>query len=302
VEDPHTKKTKKSRSPLLIHWFVRPAPTNNEAMQHSDTALSASELDDDRYWAALASAEGAIDESGDADCQAVAALVSASASELRRLLSAHMLASKSALAQQAQARQAMTVAHATAERAAQDQALEGELTARLAVEEKLRRAQEVQGRLADALATEREAGAARLAAVQVLGEWQRSLAALRREVYCEERLAKPHYKRTLLRRCVGQWRSAARKLRHARIDSFWERSVVELRGALAGHYEPKLTSLQAELAKAHADAAAAWRAKAEQQQELKAAFMRQVCQLNLETAQIIGPTDEATAGFARLPA
>ena len=51
---------------------------------------------------------------------------------------------------------------------------------------------------------------------------------------------------------------------------------------------------------AKADAANAWRAKEELGKELKAAFMRGVCQLNLETASIMGalgllcarPTDE----------
>jgi hypothetical protein len=175
-----------------------------------------------------------------------------------------------------------------------EQALDDEIGARLAVEGRLVKAQQVQANLADALHAEREDGAARLAAVKVMNEWSRSLAMMKREIYCEERLAQPHYKRTLLRKVVGGWRTVARRLRHMRIDSFWERSVVELRTALAGHYEPKLRQMQARCEELEADAAAAWRAKDEAGAQLKAAFMRGVCQLNLETASIIGPSDAAT--------
>lgn len=53
--------------------------------------------------------------------------------------------------------------------------------------------------------------------------------------------------------CVGRWRTASRKFRHARIDSFWERSVVELREALQGHYEPKIAGLQAQVRDARSE-------------------------------------------------
>lgn len=248
--------------------------------------MRAAEVSEDQEWAWLASAtEEQVEE--DEDCTEAADLVEAASYDLGRMVSAHLLAAKSALAQKAQARQAQMQAQAQADRAVLEQAIDDEVAARLAVNEQLDKARAVQQRLADALYAAREGASTRMQALVVMGEWQRSLAALKREAHCE-RLAGPHYAKTLLRMCVGRWRSAARKSRHARIDSFWEHSVIQLRSALAGHYEPKLQELQAELATAHADAAAAWQAKEDLGTQLKAAFMRGVCNLNLETSKLIG--------------
>ena len=254
-------------------------------------SLNASEVEEDFEWAALASAQ--FDEDlDDLDCKSVVTIVDAAAHDLGRLLSARVLSAKSELAQKAQRRQGQMQAQAAAEYTRLKAIIEGEIEAREAVQARLEKAMAVQHRLADALSSAREQGAARLAAFAVMNEWQRSLSAKKREAYCE-RLAGPHYLKTLLRRVYGGWRSTARMLRRARIDAFWERSVLELRAALQAHYEPKMKALQLEAAESRADAAAAWRAKDKLGDQLKAAFMRGVCQLNLETASILGPMGPA---------
>lgn len=149
---------------------------------------------------------------------------------------------------------------------------------------------QVQHRLADALSAARESAASRTAAFSVMAEWQRSMAAVKRDAFTE-RICGPHYERTLLRKLVGRWRTSARKLRHARIDAFWESSVVELRGALQSHYEPKLVALEQAVLRARDDAAAAWQAKDALGQQLKAAFMRGVSQ----------PTPRCAGGGLPLP-
>jgi hypothetical protein len=249
---------------------------------------------EDNEWASLASAEGADDELDDADCAGVVAAVDAAALELGRVLSSRMLAAKSALAQKGQARQGQMQAQAAAEQRRLAGMLNEEATARAAVEARLQKAQAVQGNLADALHETRESGAARLQAFAVIADWQRALAAQKREAYTE-RIAPAHARSRLLRKVLGGWRTASRSLRHARIDAFWEHSCVELREALQGHYEPQLAELRRQLQTSRDDAADAWQAKEELGKQLKAAFMRGVCQLNLETASILGATADADA-------
>ena len=241
---------------------------------------------EDAEWAALASAEGADDEVYDPDCAGVVAAVDAVAVELGRLMSRRVLAAKAALAQKAQARQVQVQAEADADIKALEDMLQHEADARGHLEARLGRAFEVQHRLADSLHKTRESCTSRVAALTVMAEWQRSLAALKREAK-NDIVAPRHAARTLLRKCVGRWRTNSRASRHKRIDAFWEHAVGELRTALQGHYEPRLASLNVSLEEARGDAANAWRAKEELGRELKAAFMRGVCQLNLETATIL---------------
>jgi hypothetical protein len=205
-----------------------------------------------------------------------------------------MLAAKSALAQKAQARQAQHRAQAaqSAESAAGD--LEEEVAAREAVEARLAKAQLQQHRLAEALHQTREAGADKLHAFAVLAEWKETFAAQKREAWTE-RLAPKHYCARLMRKCICRWRTASRKLRHARIDAFWEHSLVELREALQGHYEPQVASAKATIADLREQLTEAHQAKHDLGVELKAAFMRNVCQLNLETASIIKSQPRADA-------
>lgn len=277
------------------------------------TRLSSEE---DTEWAALASADGEDDEYGDQDCVAVVAAIDSAALELAKKLSAHMLAAKSALAQKGQARQAHTQGVAGAEQRRLVGALVHERDCRAEVERQLLKARSVQANLADALHKARESGASRLQAFAVMNDWQQAKNALKREAHCE-RLAPAHARKRLLRKVLGGWRSASRSLRHARIDAFWEHSCVELREALQAHYEPQLAQMRHELQKARDDgapaccraffvpplcralirlshvcvcaraAASAWQAKEDLGQELKAAFMRGVCQLNLETSTIV---------------
>ena len=247
---------------------------------------------EDAEWAALASASGLEDESDDADCQQVIHAVDAFATELAQSLARHMLITKSKLAQKAQARHAQYQSLFASERSQLEQRVDAEAAARRAVEQKLARAQIIQSKLADAIAAARDDAAARAAAQAVLAEWQRTLIMIKREVYCD-RVATPHYYRTLMRKVIGQWRTSARKLRHVRIDQFWERSVLELRSALQAHYEPKLDQLHRDVMAARQETVAAHRAKEALGQELHAAFVRGVSQLNIETATIIG----SGAGF-----
>lgn len=250
-------------------------------------SLGEYEVAEDAEWAALASAEGAEDELDDSDCASAVAAVDAAALELGRVLSSRMLAAKAALAQKGQARQAQVQAAAAAEHARLEALIEAEMDARAAVEQKLDKSFVVQQRLATALAEARESGAQRLGALAVLSEWQRSKEALRREAHVE-RIAPRHAQRVLQRKVLCGWRSVSRALRHARIDAFWERSLVELRQALQAHYEPALADAQRRVEEAHEEAATAWQAKEELGKQLKAAFMRGVCALNLETASILG--------------
>lgn len=278
--------TRSLRGKLSLAMFSMAAPPP------LSESLSMELLQEDGDWASLASASGLADEMDDADCQALVGTVEAMAAELARRISSRMLAAKSTLAQRAQMRQAQQNAIAAEEQQRLEAMLMDEAAAREEVEARLEKARRVQHRLADALATTRDDGAARLAAHTVLAEWQRSLAAIKREAHCE-RLAPRHYARSLLRMCVGRWRSSARKLRHMRIDQFWERSVLELRGALQAHYQPQLEALRTEVRLAREETQAAWVAKEQQGRSLKAAFMRGVCQLNLETAGILGNTGNA---------
>jgi hypothetical protein len=85
-------------------------------MQRSESNLSCADVVEDKEWAALASAAGAADEQGDEDCQLVQAAFEAAAADLKRLMSAHVMAAKSKLAQKGQARQAQVQAQADAQR------------------------------------------------------------------------------------------------------------------------------------------------------------------------------------------
>ena len=254
----------------------------------SPTATVADEFDmtHDAQWAQLASAYGAEAEESDHDCESMVAAIDNIAFELGRTVSSKLLGAKSKLARQAQARQAATLATAAAEQRRLLALLDEEIEARRILQAQFEKSQQIQTRMADALAQTRTAGQTRLQASAVMADWTRMLADQKREAYCERAAGKFDRKR-LLRKCVCRWRTASRKLRHLRIDSFWENACAELREALQGHYEPRLAELESKLDAAHNDAADAWRAKEDLGKQLKAAFMRGVCQLNLETATIL---------------
>lgn len=277
--------------PMMVptRWAQEGSPSPKR-LSGAQSSLSVEDIAEDAEWAALASAEGGEDEFSDPDCARVVAAVDMMALELGRTLSSRMLAAKSALAQKAQGRQAQYQAQAEAEQARLEGLIDDEIAAREAVERALAKAQMVQHRMADALHATRENGADKLQAAACIAEWKEAYAAQRREAYTE-RIAPKHYSARLLRKVVCRWRTASRTLRHARIDSFWESSIVELREALQGHYEPKLTELRSQLGLAQADAADAWRAKEDLGTQLKAAFMRNVCQLNLDTASIMNTVE-----------
>ena len=148
-----------------------------------ESSHSANLLEDDHFFAALASAEGPADEEDDPDCAGAVAAIDAAAVEMGRALSARVLAAKSAVAQKAQARQAQMEAEAAANTARLEGLLEEEVAHREAIERRLAKSFEVQSRLADALHETREDATARIQAVASLAEWQRSLAALKREAY-----------------------------------------------------------------------------------------------------------------------
>lgn len=254
----------------------------------------------DAEWAALAAAGGSTDEARDADCAKLVEAVDEFAALLGRSLSTQMLGAKSALAQRAQARQAQVLATAESEQRRLLGLLDEEIAARNALQAQLDHSRAVQQRMADALAHARESGATRLQAFAVLSDWQRMLAAQKREAFCERASAR-HDRRRLLRKVVCRWRTHSRALRHTRIDAFWENACVELREALQGHYEPRLAELEAKLSGARSDAADAWRAKEDLGKQLKAAFMRGVCQLNLETATILEASTDEPAERAAPP-
>ena len=248
--------------------------------------LSAESFHEDAEWANLASAEGIDDEFDDPDCAMAVAAVDAAALELGRVMSRRMLAAKAVLAQKAQLRQEKIQAEFDADRNHLEAQLDEAARERVRLERRLAKAFAVQANLADTLYETRESSAARMQAMAVVTEWQRSLAALKREGWAE-RASLKHYAHSLLRKLVGRWRSVSRQRRHGRIDGFWEGSMAELRSALQAHYEPKLAQLTADLEAARSDARDAWRAKEDLGQQLKSAFMKQVVQLNLETASIV---------------
>ncbi len=240
----------------------------------------------------MASAEGADDVFADSDCTALQTAVERGTSALAAQLAAQMLAVKRNLAQRAQGRMAHAQRQAAADMAQMHSVLDAEVSAREQVEAKLERARKVQQNLGDALRQAKQDGDARLAAAAVIAEWHRGLLALKRDEYLS-RAAPAHYAKTLLRKLIGRWRSASRAHRHRRIDAFWENSMEELKEAMAEHYDPRIAQLTAELEAAKADAAEAWRERDELGVQLKAAFMRGVCQLNLETASIVNRTAAA---------
>ena len=221
-------------------------------------------------------------------------LVLAQSAQLGRALSTRMLAAKAAVAQKAQARQAQARAQGDAESSRLNDLIDDEIAARQAVEGRLEKARLQQHNLAERLHATREAGNNKVNALTTLMDWKEAHAMQKREAW-GDRIAPKHYCKGLLRMCIGRWRSASRKARHVRIDAFWENSIVELREALQGHYEPRLATANATIADLRAQLAAEKQAKHDLGVELKAAFMRNVCQLNLETASIIKsqPKDDA---------
>jgi hypothetical protein len=148
----------------------------------------------------------------DADCKATVAAVDAAARELTTVLSATMLSAKAALAEAAREREAELQAAAAADVARLEALLGEERGARQQAEARLEKAFAVQQRLADRLHSTREQAANRLQALRVMGEWQRSLDALKREQFVE-RAAPRHCARVLMRKVLGGWRSASRTLR-----------------------------------------------------------------------------------------
>ena len=145
----------------------------------------------------------------------------------------------------------------------------------------------------------RESGATRLQAFAVLSDWQRMLAAQKREAFSSAPPRATTAAASSVRSFAGG-APTARAAPHAD-RRLWENACVELREALQGHYEPRLAELEAKLSGARSDAADAWRAKEDLGKQLKAAFMRGVCQLNLETATILEASTDEPAERAAPP-
>lgn len=117
-------------------------------------------------------------------------------------------------------------------------------------------------------------------------QWMRYLILARRERR-HERLPEVHFGKVFGRKVLGAWRTAARAERISRVDSYWRSQVEEARTRAASEQQERTESLEAQLAQANE----AMRIGVEQRDaleaELKRAFMRGVCALNMEAVSIL---------------
>ncbi|KAL1518821.1 hypothetical protein AB1Y20_003100 [Prymnesium parvum] len=241
---------------------------------------------EDAKWAAMSSASPS-EAAEDEDCKAIAQQVDEYAAQLRDLVSERVLAVKRSLAREAQERIVVLQRHHAVETAALSAELDNVTVKLEDMERELGASVESQLRLASAIAEAKREAQVRLAAAAAINAWQRSIPPLKREEWAE-RQPEPHYRRKLFRKVLCRWRSAARKLRQTRIDTFWEGAVEDLKGGITRQYEHQLAQLQEQLMLERQRTADACRAHDALGQKLKSAFMRGVCQLNLQASKLMG--------------
>jgi hypothetical protein len=120
----------------------------------------------------------------------------------------------------------------------------------------------------------------------VFRQWVRHLTLARRERRFE-RLPEVHFGRTLFRKVLGGWRSAARAERVARVDAYWRGQVEAARTNAAAEEREQVEALQLQLAQAREQIRISAEQRDALEDELKRAFMRGVCALNMEAVSIL---------------
>ncbi|KAL3900914.1 MAG: hypothetical protein SGPRY_012369 [Prymnesium sp.] len=218
---------------------------------------------------------------GDGDCEALSEEIVSSAYHVSQIVTSRLLSVKGQLTSQAlQKREEMAREHAAAITSLSLELEEGsEVQSRLLRD--LSAARDLQLRLAAMAGRAKRDAEDRMMAGAVLNEWLRAIPPLRREAWAE-RQPNPHYRRVLFVKIISAWRSAARKERQAKIDEFWQGAVEQLKSSISQQYELQLDQLRAQLLAEKQRTEDAWRAHAALGQNLKSAFMRGVCQLNLQ--------------------
>lgn len=117
-------------------------------------------------------------------------------------------------------------------------------------------------------------------------QWARHISLARRERRFE-RLPEAHFRKALGRKVLDAWRTAARSERIGRVDAYWRQQVEEARALAASEAREALESLDAQLAQAHEQVRLGVEQRDALEDELKRAFMRGVCALNMEAVSIL---------------
>mmetsp|Transcript_35960 Transcript_35960/g.89775 ORF Transcript_35960/g.89775 Transcript_35960/m.89775 type:complete len:288 (-) Transcript_35960:452-1315(-) len=116
--------------------------------------------------------------------------------------------------------------------------------------------------------------------------WTRYLLLARRERQ-HGTMPDQHFGKALSRKVLCAWRSAARTERIARVDYYWRGQVDEARSLAAADHREQVLSLQLQLQQAHEQINISMQERDALEDELKRAFMRGVCALNMEAVSIL---------------
>lgn len=148
------------------------------------------------------------------------------------------------------------------------------------------RTQASRDKAVQAFIASREAARAARIKKQVFNEWASQAPWRRRAGWFTRYVAKAQ-RRMLLRPVIRAWARSVRENKLERNDAFWTEKMKESTDALHSEYEAKLTAMSQELAATRASVQAEMDVKNKYQGQLKKAFMRGVCALNLEAMSLI---------------
>jgi len=117
-------------------------------------------------------------------------------------------------------------------------------------------------------------------------EWTRYVSLARRERRLE-RQPEAHFGKALGRKVISLWRSAARAERIARVDAYWRAQLDDARAFAASEQHERVESLELQLHQAREQIRIGIEQRDALEDELKRAFMRGVCALNMEAVAIL---------------
>jgi hypothetical protein len=132
----------------------------------------------------------------------------------------------------------------------------------------------------------------------VFRQWNRYVQLEKRERRYEQ-LPGKHYGKVLLRKVVCGWRSSARTDRAARTDTYWRGKCDEARTDAAVETREQLEALTLQLQQAREQIHIGAEQRDALEDELKRAFMRGVCALNMEAVSILRHGSAGTRRAAR---
>lgn len=133
----------------------------------------------------------------------------------------------------------------------------------------------------------RRANASYRCVVDAWSTWRESAAALRRERSDLRRAARHHDARAFARRHLRRWRNWCRRTLSARMEAAREEAVRSARAAVEADALERAASLEAELAGLRAKLALEREERAELERNMRQAFMRSACALNMEAMSIL---------------